>query len=392
MLASTRGFPPAGILALAVVLHLLLPSAACSNGGPVYDYDGNQIVPLNSDEVQLVREAVQVDLSPGQPGLTSCRYLLRNLTEQEVDLSIAFVWAREVAGGLGHDFRAWIGKTPAAVRWMHADPVRWRDYAGGADLDSLPVWDIRIPGNDTVAVRCEYPVGYGGGTYQGGVSDTFVYHTKAAALWAGTIDTADIEVNVGEDWRFFFCKDLRLPPYVESKVQPSGYRWNGSTLRWHFENWEPSQDIVLDRYTAFALRWQEFFECRTMSEADCDFPIELPAYAADSVRYEEAPLLEAIRDGFTHQYAAEPIAGNYEAFAHAYLEALRLEISGRHGAPFDDWNVARFFEVQINYAADPSYDRSRLNATERMNEQILAELERRIERQPELLLPLPSRE
>ena len=126
------------------------------------------------------------------------------------------------------------------------------------------------------------------------------------------------------------------------------------------------------------------------SEVDCSYPIEISPYTGDSLLYAQGSLLEAVRDAFTRQFAAAPIAGNYEAFAHAYLEVLRLEIAARHGAHFDDGREARFFDVQDWYKADPAYERSRLNAVELANEEALLALERRIEGHPDLLLPLPA--
>jgi hypothetical protein len=373
-------------LAIALLLCLCVPTAL-GNGGPIRDYGGNQIVPLSSDEVQLVRESVKVVIDE-ENGWVKCRYLLRNLTPEAAQLSIAFVRSQGMTEKNGRDFRAWVGDRPAHIRWLHADLDRWQAYAGG-DLDSLPVWDLQIAPGDTLAVRCVYPVRFDNWIDGAFAGEYFTYATKVAALWAGVIESADFEIDLGDCSRYFLCDDYRRPPFIVADIEPPGYRWNGSSLLWRFENWEPSKDIVVGIRKALALHWQEFLEGRISGGLGW-YPIELPRYAGDSVLYADVPTLEAIRDAFGRQSAAEPIAGNYEGFAHAYLEVLRLEIAARHGAPFEDGSATEFFRSQRWYAADSSYTRSRLNATERANEEVLLDLQRRVADTPQLLLPLPA--
>ena len=375
-------------VALLMCLHL---STVHGNFGPVYpDTGGNQIVPLSSHEIQLFRETVSVDLG-NNDGWVKCRYVLRNLSAEPVAFSIAFVRSDEMTEKRGRNFRAWVEDRRADIRWMHADLDRWQAYAGG-ELDSLPVWELAIDAEDSVTVRCEYPVRFRhlwpGGAFS---LQYFSYHTKAAALWAGVIESAEFEIDLGDNWRYFFCNDPRQPPYITAEITPTGYHWNGRSLLWRFENWEPSEDIRIGLEKTLVRRWQEYLEAYVYAGMAW-YAIELPPYVGDSLLYTEGPLLRAIRGGFEHQRAAEPIAGNYAAFAHAYLEALRLEISARHGAPMKDGPVARFFGIRGWYLADPTYDRSCLNATELANERTLGDLQRRVAAEPDLLLPLTVQE
>ncbi|MEZ4647715.1 MAG: hypothetical protein R3E97_02825 [Candidatus Eisenbacteria bacterium] len=370
----------------------LVCTAVCpvfGNGGPIDDSSGNQIVPLTSTEVQLVRESVRITC--GSTGWVTCNYVLRNLTSNDIDLSIGFVRGQGLTEGRGRDFKAWVEADPASVRWLRTDLDRWEPFAGG-DLDSLPVWDVQIPGDDTVGVRCVYPVAWDGDGDIGSYSTGLTYHTKAAALWAGVIERAEFEIELfGDLWRFLQCTDPTVPPYVAAEIAPPGYWWNGHALYWKFENWEPTEDIRIGLFEVNLVRWQDFLKCARLSSADCGILLQLPPYVGDTDHYTEASVLEGIRDGFIEQGWVYPIASNYEAFAQAYLLALRLEMQARHGATFDEAEeeVAYFFESQFWYAPEATYDHSQLTETELANERFLEDLRPRIVGHPERLLPLP---
>jgi hypothetical protein len=384
--AMTRraGYPM--LLLLGGILSTF-PSPAHANGGPVEDWGGNNIVPVNTNDVRLVREEVGIDLDTkwGENRVT-CLYLLRNLVGHESRFSMSFVRGREP----GREFRVWMGGRPTPVRWAPADQARWGRYCDG-DLDSLPVWEVAIPADDTLSVRCSYPVMFDGGRWGNGTRLYFVYFTTSAALWAGTIERADFRIDFGDDWRLYTCDDYLVPPFVSAHIEPAGFRWDGTSVRWHFENWEPKENLKIARFDAEAFREADFIECWPMSEVDCDYLVRLPTYTSDISVFTDSFLLEAVRKGFLSQGVAEPIHENYRAYACAFLDGLRNEISARHGAAFDDDRCQRYFELQPWYRSNPSYDPSLLSPIEQANEQALLDIKRRIEEQPSLLLPLPSR-
>lgn len=380
--ALRRRFPPTGLLPALLLVLFSRPAEVAANGGPVEDWGGNSIAPLQNCNVRLVREWVHVDFDSRRPQV-QCRYLLENLVDRDTTITMTFIRGREP----GRDFHARIREQEVPVRWVTADFRHWGKYTDG-DLDSLPVWDVALGARDTVSVRCRYPTQFEWYDWRDGTVGSFQYRTQAAALWAGTIESAEFVIDLGRDWRYFTCRDFRVPPYVSAQIEPEGFEWVESNLRWRFVDWEPNVDIRLNRFDTEAMSSGAYLNCAPGTSAECD-PLELPAYASDSIALTRDSVLDAIRRGFVER-GPDPLPQNYRAFALAFLQAMRIEIDAHRGAPIPSIGWAQHFEWEPWYEPRADFSPSDLSPVERANATLLLELEQEVDADPRLLLPLPE--
>lgn len=101
-----------------------------------------------------------------------------------------------------------------------------------ADADSPAgafIWNVKFLPGQTRIVKISFSFG---GLEDIGYQEAS-YLLTSGALWADTIQSADIQWLLG--------------PYkiIEDRIYPKGYTVNENTIHWHFENFEPKEDISI---------------------------------------------------------------------------------------------------------------------------------------------------
>lgn len=282
---------------LAISAIALLPLAAAANGAPVRIGPGpgvaGAVAPVESDRVRLVEEQVDLEVYPVYT-VGRVRYVLRNEgAATEIDFGfptlvlesrknpddLGFVEYRIAVDGEVRESRSAPGDELTAVQALDriyrfdrlrdklvlirrqtpgkreyspfvisADQLFHRVRAARREYRITP---LRFAANERKTVEIEF-IAYNlvvsaafniwrpTGTLEEGFY-YFCYLTTPAAAWKGTIDRADFRVT-------FFG----TPPWTERWSEPLGpaadpepHAREDDVLEWHFEQWEPTEDIRL---------------------------------------------------------------------------------------------------------------------------------------------------
>ena len=241
----------------AAALALLFATRAHANG-PEVGIDAGMIVPLESKDVALVGEQVNVWISAGdEPGRLECIYVLRNRSSKPVKLSMGFLvnspsidpafpghWDDPA---LGLEVR--IAGNHVAVR---REPVRakaWEAIAPGGMPDSLPVWDVQIPANGRVSLEIKSRITWSGGSDGDEHTSVLSYAAIPARLWAGSITYATVDFHFEgptlallRQARNTKPEDADRPGGVALTITPPAFKWTRTGVRWTFVHWEPAEN------------------------------------------------------------------------------------------------------------------------------------------------------
>jgi hypothetical protein len=237
---------------------LFSPLSTMANS-PNIGRDAGSIFPLRNDAVRLVSEEVAVwlpvdsaDSAPDlmRKGKASCVYLLRNLTDKEQKLDMAFLTTSPFSptpeGFRYHyreaNFRVRARGQDLQVRYEGLDKGRWQTLTP-LPPDSLPTWSVTIGGLDTLGLRMSYDVEWSSAGDEKSVQYWFEYYARPAALWAGNIDQATISFEVARPLAKHLPGDTTS---VAVSVKPEDYNWINGRLVWTRRNWEPTEDFRLE--------------------------------------------------------------------------------------------------------------------------------------------------
>ncbi len=232
-----------------IAFFLLFFCTAVDANGPTVGRDAGMIVPIHNQEVQLLSEEVKIIL-PGSDniaGSINCLYILKNLSDHDQIFDMAFVvssyyfashnYYRSPQFQVNVSNWRYVQRQPT-VRYEPIDKSQWKDLVP-ANVDSLPVWDVMIPPHKTVTVRLRYPVSWTSAAER----YFFTYHTKSAALWAGPIKKAKIQLSFGDLMNSLIsCQNVR-EGCMKWDVKPANYTWTDRGYEWEFTDWEPTEDI-----------------------------------------------------------------------------------------------------------------------------------------------------
>lgn len=242
-----------GFLGVVLSFFMLLMSTAgpASANGPTVGRDAGMIFPLNNEDIQLTSENVTIEL-PGSTSLygrVDCDYSLKNLTDKFQSFEVAFVAPSPFFGPQRLDrsadfsvyvIRQGIRPHPAKVNYERIERSRW-DGMVPAEVDSLPVWEVHIPPQQTVRLRIGYNVSWSAA----GPECFFTYHTKTAALWAGVVKRATITITFGGLMNALLKCQNEQQECLRWNFKPSNCNWTKRGFEWKFEDWEPSENIVI---------------------------------------------------------------------------------------------------------------------------------------------------
>lgn len=249
-----RWMPARLACSLGVLLWLVLleaPSAFAN--GPTVGYEGGSLVPLANSDIELVVESVDLYAPLNdfyEEGQAICRYLLANRRAKPRTFAMSFLggWTAgwvDFRGAAPTIFRVTIDGRPATIRREPIDHARWEEFAFGIQ-DSLPVWEVTIPGRDSVSVQIEYEIGWSGGSDSMTDGRELRYYARPARLWAGRLRQATFRLHLGEMVttllrdRAINREDLA----VRLRIEPPDARWTLDGLEWRRTDWEPDADLL----------------------------------------------------------------------------------------------------------------------------------------------------
>lgn len=386
------------ILMVAVVIGFFSRSV-CANNSSYYDKDGSSVIPIENKNIRMKKEIVKIRADRNEHGkwLADCEFIFVNKSESEEPVTMGYpdwlnsrydpkedksFWNyfeslsektkknyREGAFIVGYGYdevyitgykegklhyitEAWnlrdlkvlINGREAIVTHRPIDikiEVSKADEKKFAAQPMPPsgafIWKMLFKPKETIIVRVTFS--FSGLTDVGGIQQVS-YLLRTGALWADTIGTADIYWNTTG----------RL--VSQARVTPPTQTVEGDVLHWHFDNYKPTEDIVLF--------------------ADMTDYVNLMSRAFRSKKYE----------GNTRKYTSRDlqstIEGSYPAEKRLYIKTLRNEIYARHGRVFRSEDLKEIFSGCDWYRANELFSENMLNEYEKYNVQFLLNNEKQL--------------
>lgn len=237
---------------------LIAPCLALANG-PEVGIEGGALFPIESRDVQLVREEVVLDLrdpdDDGPDGSAHCVYVLRNLSSRPVDIAMGFLLNEPISPESQESWNelyrmAELSVTqdgrPRAVTYRPQRRGEFRQWYWAAP-DSVPSWTLRFAPRGESRVEIRYRVEWSGGCDGFDCGQRMRYFTRPAALWAGMLESARFELRLGDSGLVRRLQRAQATGRV--RVQPARHRWTDTGVLWEFQAWEPDSDLV------FGVEW-----------------------------------------------------------------------------------------------------------------------------------------
>jgi hypothetical protein len=240
-------------------LALLLAASAAGANGPEIGFDAGAIFPIESRNIQLVSETVDIHLPypnvplSGKEHNAICKYLLRNLSDSTQTFHMAFVSDDPPMPAdtfevnheyLENDYQVLQDGKRCEVTFYRSREGEFSDL--GSNQTLFPSWQLTIAPSASSVVEIRYGVSWSTGGEEGaGGYESFQYYARSAALWAGRIESADFRLHLPDKKILRNLQKGRDEVPWAIRVTPWGYRWTSDGLSWHFTNWEPDQDLRL---------------------------------------------------------------------------------------------------------------------------------------------------
>lgn len=242
----------ASCLGVPLAACLLLPVLARAASAQDHDvgFDAGTIVPVNSKDIQLVREAVDLDCPLAEddvPARAFCRYVLGNLSSSERTFTMTYLAG--LPSGLDGTapetppMRVEIDGHPARFHLEKTNRKRWSKW-NIALPDSLPIWEVTIPGRGSAHVEIEYEIRWSATTEDKVERREIRYFARPGALWSGKVSESAIRLHFG---RVTTALLRAVPADQERPVglsfEPDDAAWTGTGLVWQRSNRDPNHDF-----------------------------------------------------------------------------------------------------------------------------------------------------
>jgi hypothetical protein len=286
----------------AFLLAALAPSLACANTG-IFEGSGHTIKLIQSEDIHLRSE--KVTISPGRgPSLFNgsamdrveyrCKFVLHNRSKKPVAIQVGFPLTSQFMGPPSHPEKYDATDVVLRYKFIVRDSektyhVRFSPHDQKLQFGAIFLWDMSFQSDEVreLSVAYEIPMAMGLGDTKrdwsapdakewhsklnGAIIESLDYVTVTGQSWAGPIDHATFEVNVGEfeqylaerwiieglDWRSqpsdpevmnWHIKD-RL---IHRQIGPDGWKEKDGVISWEFKNYRPKDGIgVIYRLTIF---------------------------------------------------------------------------------------------------------------------------------------------
>jgi hypothetical protein len=370
-------------IAISMGLLFLLTANVWADGVEVSSIDGNTVIPVQNNKVRMVSE--EVTMMPAgveNDGAESVRvdaiFTFENLSDTSIAMKMGFPFFSSAP----KSFKAWvqgkvvnIEKRPMGGK---GEIVLQRERSGY--VLHMYVWDISFLPHEKKEVKVEYLGGWGFELDRS--TSYFVYVVETGALWSGTISKADFSLTLTES-----TMRLLSHPGIALRAYPAGYIKKGNRIEWHFQNWEPKENLgvvyfMKDTDSSSNDEGEGFFKGGDIVVTHRDERPPIPdamyrcaGYFKNKTRYE----------GSRRNYRTEHLERWYEdrfsdddPMPRLCIKALRNEIYARHGRIFTTDEMKEIFEKAPWYKPRPDFKESDLNEIEKKNVELILEYEKKM--------------
>ncbi|MGA2501725.1 MAG: hypothetical protein ABSH20_28630 [Tepidisphaeraceae bacterium] len=380
---------------LSVVLCVFGLSQAQANVG-VYTGQGQSLRQITSKTVQMVSEEIVITPGRGRflfdggvAGLDqveySCKFVLRNLTDEAAEVQVGFPVDSQFARGEAEgkdDGKRWVLDYSFIVRdeetTYHIDFVR-REPKDKNEARATFVWKMRFTPKETKTLDVQYRIPMSVTRYStqrqiersdkrlrkltACVLESTGYITETGSSWAGNVEKATFTIDTEPferylDWRGFIEKRPAgvKPEEIAESMEPYPVQHP-----WWFRQTTPEGSKVIVKDGKQAICW-EFRDFKPKK------PIELRYYVT------QIPRLPQEVDAFVDSILKSmPEARKKDGATE--LEIAKQILLATYGKEPEDGTAKEFVAQQVWYSPRKDFSMSRLTDPQQA---VLKELERRI--------------
>lgn len=331
------------VIPIFICLFTLLNPCISHGNSPPLVMQGSTAFPINSDYIVLEKEVINIHYGKEEHHVEVV-FHFHNMGP-ETDLQIGFPNVANYGETL-YDFKV----------FQHPDGTEYevQEKPGGIlpGLDQymyekMFAWTMHFKEGERKALLVTYSY-YNTtlGEDDGGFAN---YILETGALWKDKIGSIDIYVDFPEK-----------AAYPEITASPSGYRYNGEGIEWHFENIEPDFNLNISyQKLPDNLKLDWMYEPR-YNKASSDYKWNDRIFVPDLFErwnLDEDPLINPYSE-LDLREETEKLIGN--------CLLVKNEILARHGALLsDEWSA--FFSQFPWYEPRSNFSEDELNETEKLN-------------------------
>ena len=365
---------------ITMFLLIFITSTVWADGVEVSLIEGNTVVPVQNNNIQMVSEEVRIlpateERSIPHPLIPFIKekiqiskgtkveavFLFANLEAANVSIKMGFPISKSSSSSAYYlkDFKVWVENRPVKVNKYHvkrSERNLLKDSAGEPLYSELLVWEMAFTNKEKKSVKVEYIVQWGT-NIRGNPASYFEYITRTGALWSGNIERADFYVQMDREiLKASAAKDAKY----KLNIKPASYVIKGDYIEWHFTNWKPAEDISIAINEV------------TPSEKDT---IQNLSYHFKDKLYEGNKRYYTIKD---IEIWNEIGPMDYPVMRRLFTKALRNDIYARHGRIFTTPEMKKIFESSSWYKSRSDFKESDLNEIEKKNVEFIFEYEKKM--------------
>lgn len=372
---------------IQICLLIAFNCAVFANSSSYYDKDGATVYPLETSSIVMKKEVVKIKPSKGGWSAT-CVFTFENKSDSNEFVTMGYPdWLKANFDARGiESFWKYFNTLPAKTRKAYEeqsfvvgygyDQVYVKGYREGKlpyiseawnlhdlavtidgkkvktkhkaviDAKSLPgdgafIWNVTFTPHETKQVKVSFS--FSGFNEMGGYQKA-IYILQTGALWADKIGMADIYWDING-------QDVNL-----KQIVPQDYKMEGNTIHWHFEEFEPVEDIVI-------YKWENPDHDSAYISATITAIFRTKKHYEGNARYyNDYDVNDKNLDKNLHQL---------------YLKALRNEIYARNGRSFKSEELNNLFSSCDWYVPKEDYTDDVLNEYEKKNLKFISDYEKK---------------
>jgi len=225
--------------ALIIIISILIFIVGLIGDDTMVGTDAHTVYPINNNDIEMLAESVYIDLVDMK---ADCYFIFWNTSNETLAAILGFPGNMDEGGDNNvviENFQSFVD----------GDPV---DIETRDDTIKLERWytkKVVFMPKALKRIRDTYDITWSGNTLG---ESWFSYVMKTGANWKGKIGKADIFIR-------FTCLPLEI-----TKASPSNFIIKDSIIEWHFENYEPSENIYFRRRA---------LSCQTLTDRVCNHEI-----------------------------------------------------------------------------------------------------------------------
>ena len=238
---------------IIMILIIMLPEIVHSDDYPLLNY-GYTAFPVKQHDIQMISEVVKITPSmpdwknyPFMPMKTEATFVFKNTSDKKIKLEMGFPFNEE-----NHcvPFTTTINGQKVKVSEIHTKKLEPK-----INIKYSYKWSITFKPYEQKIVQNIYYCN--AIDLSQGNSEYYVnYITKTGSFWKGPIKRADFYVAIPPksvtpiDYQAFLQKLSKSPRKCDNyrcrTIQPIGYQIKNGFIEWHFRNWKPTENILVE--------------------------------------------------------------------------------------------------------------------------------------------------